>query len=215
MPRKTSDSFPIDFGQGIEKTSSVILQNPNKYFDSTLDFILSKHKPLQKSIQLILAEKIEEQVNDTIRDLAYLERKMKDYNLFDILKFGGITDYFTVLSIEGKTPPNIDYILTIYNFFKNHKEELDDISDRKKRDEFFFDMFKKFRKGMKDKYEYWVDLEKCLKIAGQMRKDDETKAIQRGLQVQSNIRNLYEDINNASTGLCRHENDLYIQFKER
>lgn len=208
------DYKQINFGQGIDEVS--ILRRGEKYFEEALSFILSKYQPVSKSIQQLISENIENQINEIKESLKYLDKRKKDYNLYEIFtRYWYITGFFEDKIAKNIRPKNIDSILSIINFLKLNKEEFDDIDDIKHRRKKYNKMYSNYKKGQNGKYKYKVDLNKYLKIAKDIKKEDRTKALQRGLQIQNNLLHLYEDVREAHSELCNYEQDLLDMYREK
>jgi len=206
------DSLAIDFGNG-KKLVDLFNLKPEEYFEENLDYITSKYNLGNKSIQEELSKNLLLEISVIERRILFLKDNLKNINFYDVLgSYWYLTSFFQERTESNVKPKNIDRILIIFNFLKNYLDELDDIKGMKNRNKEFIKLFNRHKRGWNNKYKYWIDLEKYKEIAISIKKDKAEKAIQRVVQIQMNMLNLYEDSEEASfelDGYLQHLRDLY------
>lgn len=206
------DYEPIDFGNGKEEYG--ISFSPEKYFLNNFDYIINKFDSDGKTIQEQLSENLLKEIDDIETRIEFVNKHMKTLNYYDVFgRYWYITNFFQKKSESYIKPKNIDRVLIIHNFLKKNKDELDDIDNLKIRHRRFNKLFNEHKKGWNNKYPYWVDLTRYKAILKSILKDDEQKAIQRAMQLQSNMLELFEDSEEASFELDGHIQELYDLYR--
>ena len=84
---------------------------------------------------------------------------------------------------------------------------MDDVKGMDERNVYFKRYFRKHKSGLRNKYPHWINLDEYRLLAKTLLKDNRQRAIQRALQLQKNLIQLFEDTDNASSDL-----DAYIEI---
>lgn len=194
----------IDFGQGIEDEFST---DHKKYFQDSLEMIFSKFKILDN-----LTVKVQTIINSqTIlirKHTQFINNESKFLNFYDVL--GGywyLIDEFRKYREINRKPRNLDSILIIYAFLREHKDTLDDISELKSRQKKGKILLREFRSKHKGRYPYFTNINRIEDRLNKMNGKSADKVLKSLIDIELKLKYLLIDLNNASIDL-----DCYLQY---
>ncbi|MFZ4545215.1 MAG: hypothetical protein ACOYOA_14270 [Saprospiraceae bacterium] len=209
---------PIDFGQPIKFDFRALMQNPVNYYTITLEYILDKYNsPSDDRIQELLSKNLLKQIATIEYYLKEIKAEMRRINFYKVLAFCQyhVNDEFSKFAKREISPKNLDSIFSIYSIIRENGDALIDIDEYPMRFRKYRALLRGFRKANNKKYPYWVDLEIYKKNILSLLEDNETRAIQRGLQFEKNILNLFKDATQAAFDLSGYKQEMYDFYRDK
>ncbi|MEX2477553.1 MAG: hypothetical protein WD357_03890 [Gracilimonas sp.] len=200
----------IDFGQGL---SDEVLPEHEKYFESALNTILGKLKMtenLTKTIQRILRKQIER----IEWSIEFISKESKTINFYDVLgRFWYLNSDFFEYYKDGRKPKNLDSILLLYGFLREHQDYLDDIHDLKIRQQKGKKLLRQYRANKNGKYPHWTNLDRIKSRINSMKDNEPEKSLKNLMDIESKIAHLYTDLDEASSDLDGYIMELVDRAK--
>ncbi len=196
----------IDFGQGIDKNIKSFERDHKKYFETALDYLLSKWD-LSKSLDETIILHFLNQIRRIKSRLSFIESNIRDINYYRALgSYWYLNDLFEKYVDAKRKPKNIDSVMITSHYLREYKDYLGDINDLNKRQKTGRSLYFKHRRLYKGKYSHWVDLSRIEKRVNNLRGKNEHTLIKTFIEIQNKLRNLYLDVGEAASNL-----DGYIQ----
>jgi hypothetical protein len=196
----------IDFGQGIEKGEHIRGLYHQKYFDTTLDYLFSTWQ-FTDQLDTKAIKLFSEQLRSIRSGLLFIKECSKDINYYAALSYyWSLNDLFTKYEEIKRKPRDVDSILLISMYIREHKDELEDIDDLKSRQTRGRALLSQHRQKFKGRYPFWFDLDMIEKRIVNLKGKTEHTIIKNLIDIQSKLHNLFQDVGEATSNF-----DGYIQ----
>lgn len=193
----------IDFGQGLKYES---LPEYEDYFKSSMSCILARLEltnDLIKTVETIINKQIER----IEWSIDFIKSEAKTLNFYDVLgRYWYLNSDFFEYYRAGRKPKNLDSILLLYAFLREHQDYLDDISDLKFRQKEGKRLLRQFRSSHDGKYPHWTNLDKIKQRVNKLNGKERNIILKNLVHIENKIACLYTDLDEASSDL-----DGYIQ----
>jgi hypothetical protein len=200
----------IDFGQGLSNKDPIF---DKEYYRNAYEFLMNK-LAFKNDLPIVVKKILIEQLDRIIWNIDFIKKSLKEINFYDVLgRYWYLNNDFVKFTKEQRKPKNLDSILLIYLFIREHKEELDDLNDLIKRQKRGRYLLRKTRKGKNKRYPYWIDISRMQERVRNIPDSDEHKIIKITMDIQDKIANIYSDINNAASDLDAHIQHLIDVYK--
>lgn len=205
-PRDFPGFDEIDFGQGI--ASNHFLLDEKKYYNSALTAIFNRieiKNNLAEQATYIVSEQLK-RINWAIK---FITKESKSINFYGVMaKYWYLNDDFHEYYIKNWKPKNIDSILILYSFLREHKDNLDDISNLTERQKQGKQQLIKYRQQFKGQYPYWTNLKKIEERIKKFKGSKENTLMQNLRGIEENLSKLYSDLDEAALDLDVHLQEL-------
>lgn len=193
----------IDFGQGLKDE---FLSEYKEYFKSSMSCILARLQltdDLTKTVKTIINKQIE-RIEWAIE---FIKSESKSLNFYDVLgRYWYLnSDFFEFYSV-GRKPKNLNSILLLYAFLREHQDYLDDIPDLKFRQKEGKRLLRKFRSNQDGKYPHWANLDSIKQRVKKLKDKEPNVVLKNLIDIENKIAYLYTDLDEASSDL-----NCYIQ----
>ena len=107
---------------------------------------------------------------------------------------------------QGENLRNLNSILLLYAFLREHQDYLNDIPDLKFRQKEGKRFLRQFRSNQKGKYPHWTNLDKIKQRVNKLKGKEPNIVLKNLVDIENKIAYLYTDLDEASSDL-----DGYIQ----
>lgn len=193
----------IDFGQGLKDE---FLPEYEDYFKSSLSCILEKLQ-LTNDLTKTVVSIISKQIERIEWAIDFIKSESKTLNFYDVLgRFWYLNSDFIEFYKEGRKPKNLNSILLLYAFIREHQDYLDDIPDLKFRQKEGKKLLRQFRSNQNGTYPHWTNLAKIKQRVNKLKGNEPNIVLKNLVDIENKIAYLYTDLDEASSDL-----DGYIQ----
>lgn len=201
----------IDFGQGLKDEFFDGLED---YFKSSISYILARLQ-LSKDLPNVAITIINKQIESIERGINFIESNTKSLNFYNVIeRYWYLNSDFLEFYRAGRKPKNLNNILLLYAFFRNHQEFLDEITDTKIRQREGKRLLKHFRSELNGKYPNLTDLAKIKDRVMKLRNKDPNTVLKNFIEIENKIAYLFTDLQEASCDLNGYIQELIDRAKE-
>ncbi len=205
----------IDFGQGLKKNDPLWFMNTDEYFSSAFDFLIDKI-PSLPSFPILAFNYLRDTIIDIEGSLKFAEEGHKNYSFYNAIAASTIGEDVPILrqyANENRRPKNLDSILITAAFIRRNEEFLTAIGDGRTRLVISRKLYKEFRKGLKGKYQHWVNLGRISNRIAKLQNERIDTAIKNFININELISTLQQDASLASLIFGGYEMWLYDLYR--
>lgn len=193
----------IDFGQRLEDE---FFFEYEEYFKSSMSCILERLQ-LTNDLTETVVKIISKQIDRIEWAINFIESESKSLNFYDVLgRYWYLNSDFIEFYKAGRKPKNLNSILLLYAFLREHQDYLDDIQDLKSRQKEGKRLLRQFRSYKGGKYPHWTNLNKIKQRVNKLKGKEPNIVLKNLVEIENKIAYLYTDLDEASSDL-----DIYIQ----